>query len=41
MKETWVFPSDGSEPYEKSKGSFADRMMVFGDIEPFGRLMDR
>jgi len=35
MKETWVFPSDGSEPYEKSMGSPADRMMVFGDIEPF------
>ena len=35
MKETWVFPSDGSEPYERSKGPPADRMMIFGDIEPF------
>ncbi len=35
MRTTWVFPSDGSEPYEKHKGPMYDVTMVMGDIAPF------
>ena len=35
MRETWVFPSDGSEPYEKHLGPVNERYMVMGDIAPF------
>ena len=35
MRTTWVFPSDGSEPYEKSKGPAAEYTTVMGDIAPF------
>ena len=35
MRETWVFPSDGSEPYEKHLGPLNERYMVMGDIAPF------
>ena len=35
MKTTWVFPSDGSEPYEKHLGTPNERYSVMGDITPF------
>ena len=35
MRQTWVFPSDGSEPYEKHLGSPNERYSVMGDITPF------
>ena len=35
MRTTWVFPSDGSEPYEKHLGSPNERYSVMGDIAPF------
>jgi len=35
VRETWVFPSDGSEPYEKHLGPVNERYMVMGDIAPF------
>ena len=35
MRTTWVFPSDGSEPYEKSKGRAGEYTTVMGDIAPF------
>jgi len=35
VKTTWVFPSDGSEPYEKHLGSPNERYSVMGDITPF------
>jgi len=35
VRETWVFPSDGSEPYEKHLGPLNERYMVMGDIAPF------
>ena len=35
MRTTWVFPSDGSEPYEKSKGRAGEYTAVMGDIAPF------
>jgi hypothetical protein len=35
VKRTWVFPSDGSEPYEKTAGRSADYTTVMGDIAPF------
>ena len=35
MKRTWVYPSDGSEPYEKTAGHSAEYTTVMGDITPF------
>ena len=35
MRQTWVFPSDGSEPYEKHLGPPNERYSVMGDIAPF------
>ena len=35
MRTTWVFPSDGSEPYEKFKGRSGEYTAVMGDITPF------
>ena len=35
MRQTWVFPSDGSEPYEKHLGPLNERYYVMGDITPF------
>jgi hypothetical protein len=35
VKRTWVFPSDGSEPYEKTAGRSVDYTTVMGDIAPF------
>ncbi len=35
MRQTWVFPSDGSEPYEKHLGPLNERYSVMGDIAPF------
>jgi len=35
VRQTWVFPSDGSEPYEKHLGPLNERYMVMGDIAPF------
>ena len=35
MKTTWVFPSNGSEPYEKTSGRSGEYTTVMGDIAPF------
>jgi len=35
VRQTWVFPSDGSEPYEKRLGSPNEQYSVMGDITPF------
>jgi len=35
VRQTWVFPSDGSEPYEKHLGPLNERYSVMGDITPF------
>ena len=37
MKRTWVYPSDGSEAYEVTRGEYRNESMasVMGDIAPF------
>ena len=37
MKRTWVYPVDGSEPYEATPGAYRGETIttVMGDIEPF------
>ena len=35
MRTTWVYPSDGTEPYEKHNAPMNEGLMVYGDFEPF------
>jgi hypothetical protein len=37
MKRTWVYPSDGSEAYEVTRGEYRNESMasVMGDMAPF------
>jgi hypothetical protein len=35
LRQTWVFPSDGTPAYEKHLGPPSERYAVMGDIAPF------
>jgi len=35
LRTTWIFPSDGSKPFERNGMGKASEYMIRGDIEPF------